>query len=135
MLHSYDMVDPFGSFDAEIELWIGEDIDDMERHIITEPAIVRIPPFTWHCPLRYVRVGKPVYLQSMLTSGRFGVFVRRFDENGNPCYLYSVAGHKPCVLEPGKQCSVCGRCFKSALERDDATERKPWQKPGRAYAY
>ena len=56
----YDMTDPFGSFDAEIELWIGKDPNHLEKHIITEPTIVRIPPFTWHCPLEFKRVTKPV---------------------------------------------------------------------------
>lgn len=131
----YDMADPFGSFDAEIELWIGSDIDNMERHIITEPTIVRIPPYMWHCPLRYTRVTKPVYLESMLTSGRFGVFVRRFDENGNAYYPHSNAGYKPCVLEAGKSCNVCGRCFKDIAAADDAAVIKPWQKPGIKYEY
>jgi hypothetical protein len=45
------MVDPWGSFDAEIEFWIGNRLDKLEKYIITEPTIVRIPPYTWHCPL------------------------------------------------------------------------------------
>ncbi len=131
----YDLADPFGSFDAVIEIWIGKDIDNMEQHIITEPTIIRIPPYTWHCPLRYLKVNKPVYLESMLTKGRFGVFVRRFDENGRPYYPHSVAGKKMCILEPQKQCNVCGRCFKDYAQKEEAAQVKPWQIPGRTYAY
>lgn len=46
----YDMLDPWGSFDAEIEFWIGEDLTKLEKHVFKEPTMIRIPPFTWHCP-------------------------------------------------------------------------------------
>ena len=34
----------FFDFDAEIELWLGEDPDKLEKYVITAPTIVRIPP-------------------------------------------------------------------------------------------
>lgn len=116
----YDMVDPWGSFDAEIEFWIGEDIHKLEKHIITEPTIIRIPPYTWHCPLEYKRVTKPVYLQVLGTRGKFGGFFQRFDENGRMYLEYSGSnGHKSCVYDKTKQCTFCGRCFKQRVSENE----------------
>lgn len=51
-------------FDAEIEIYLGE---EMEKHVITTPTIVSLPPGFVHCPLNIVRVGKPiVQLELML---------------------------------------------------------------------
>ncbi len=49
----YDMDD----MDAEWELCMGE---NEEVHKINKPTIVYVPAGVWHCPLRLVRVGKPV---------------------------------------------------------------------------
>ena len=109
----YDMVDPWGSFDAEIEFWIGKSLDKLEKHIITEPTIVRIPPYHWHRPLEYKRVSKPVYLQVLGTRGKFGPFFQRVDEAGKVYIEYvGASGHKPCLLDLEKQCTFCGKCFK-----------------------
>ena len=118
----YDMTDPFGSFDAEIEFWIGKDLNHMEKHIITEPTIVRIPPFTWHCPLEYKRVGKPVYLQVLGTRGKFGCFVFRQDmspEGYHIDYNGLAGASKKCVLNPEKPCTVCGKCMTDKFRPDD----------------
>lgn len=107
----YDMQDPWGSFDAEIEIWIGEDLAHLEKHIITEPTMVRIPAFTWHCPLEYLRVTKPVYLQVLGTRGKFGFGRLRINPDGTREIEYAgSAGNLPCVLEEGKQCTFCGKC-------------------------
>lgn len=109
----YDMVDPWGSFDAEIEFWIGKDRSNMEQHIITEPTIIRIPPYMWHCPLEYRRVSKPVYLQVLQPRGKFGSFSPRTDETGRKYIVYNgLNGTKPCNLDKTKQCTVCGKCMK-----------------------
>lgn len=44
-------------FDAEIELYMGE---EGEIHIIKSPTIVYIPAKLVHCPLKFVKVAKPV---------------------------------------------------------------------------
>ena len=109
----YDMVDPWGSFDAEIEFWIGQSLDKLEKHMITEPTIVRIPPYYWHCPLEYKRVSKPVYLQVLGTRGKFGAYFQRVDEAGKVYIEYvGASGHKPCLFDKEKQCTFCGKCFK-----------------------
>jgi hypothetical protein len=53
-------------FDAEVEFSFGA---EKEKHVISEPAIVVIPPGVYHCPLNYARVGKPIYcLEAFMTS-------------------------------------------------------------------
>ena len=44
-------------FDAEIEVYLGE---EGEKHVITTPTVLHIPPGLIHCPMEYKRVGKPV---------------------------------------------------------------------------
>lgn len=122
----YDMQDPWGSFDAEIEFWIGKTPNSLEKHIITEPTMIRIPAFTWHCPLQYLRVSKPVYLQVLGTRGKFGFCRLKINPDGSHEIEFAgSAGNLPCVLEPGKQCVFCGRCRKmrsSEQEHQTATE-------------
>ena len=110
----YDMCDPFGSFDAEMEFWIGPEPNKLEKHIISQPTMVRVPPFTWHCPLQYLRVTKPVYLQVLGTHGKFGFCQLKLGPDGRYEIEYAgSAGHRPCVLEEGKQCTFCGKCRKN----------------------
>jgi len=57
-------------FDADIEFSIGE---EREKHVISEPAIIVMPPGVYHCPLNYARVGKPFYcLEAFMTSAYQG---------------------------------------------------------------
>lgn len=110
----YDMMDPWGSFDAEIEFWIGKELNNLEKHVFSKPTIIRIPPFTWHCPLQYMNVKKPVYLQVLGTRGKFGAFFYRADEDGGYHLEYvGSSGSKKCVFDEKKQCTFCGKCFKS----------------------
>jgi hypothetical protein len=117
----YDMVDPWGSFDADVEFWIGKDINNMEKHMITEPTIVRIPPYTWHCPLEFKRVGKPVYFQVLSPRGKFGAFMQKIDEDGKPYIIYSApGGNKACVFDHTKKCTICGRCWRMKADAEAA---------------
>ncbi len=53
-------------FDADVEFSFGA---EREKHVISSPAIVTVPPGVYHCPLNYARVGKPFYcLEAFLTS-------------------------------------------------------------------
>jgi hypothetical protein len=113
----YDAADPFGSFDAEISFWIGETLDSLEEHIITEPTIVRIPPYWWHCPLEYRRVTKPVYFEVLHLRGEFGTFQFR-EIDGEKKLVYTgfttFTGRVPCVKDASKKCDLCGKCGKKA---------------------
>jgi hypothetical protein len=58
-------------FDADVEFTFGA---EREKHVISSPTIVTIPPGVYHCPLNYARVGKPFYfLEAFLTSKYDGV--------------------------------------------------------------
>ena len=50
--------DDMNSFDAEIELYMGE---EGEKHVITKPTIAFIPAGVYHCPLNFVKLNKPVF--------------------------------------------------------------------------
>jgi len=53
-------------FDADVEFTFGA---EREKLVISGPSIITIPPGVYHCPLNYVRVGKPFYcLEAFLTS-------------------------------------------------------------------
>jgi hypothetical protein len=46
-----------GYLGAEVELYIGK---EAEKHIITAPKIVHLPPGLVHCPIYYKKVSQPV---------------------------------------------------------------------------
>ncbi len=53
-------------FDADVEFSFGP---EREKYVINKPTIITIPPGVYHCPLNYVRVGKPFYcVEAFLTS-------------------------------------------------------------------
>ncbi len=53
-------------FGGEVEFSFGE---EREKHIITGPTIVAIPPGVYHCPLKFSKIDKPIYcLEAFLTS-------------------------------------------------------------------
>ena len=119
----YDMLDPWGSFDAEIEFWIGKDLNKLEKHIITKPTLVRIPAFYWHCPLQYKRVGKPVYLQVLVERGKMGKYLYQPTEDGGYTIefpgLNGPSNKKKCVMDPTKDCTVCGKCWTARQKQAD----------------
>lgn len=75
--------DVFASWDAEIELSMGETPEDMEVITITKPTVIHVPAGMWHGPLVFKRVGKPVFLEDPLFAGKPGDIVRRKDAEGN----------------------------------------------------
>lgn len=62
--HDYDEVlcffgtnqEDFYDLGGEIELWLGD-----EKHVITKSSIVFIPAGLQHCPLRFLRVDRPIF--------------------------------------------------------------------------
>jgi hypothetical protein len=57
-----------GDFDAEIEIYLGE---EEEKHIISSPTIAYIEPGLFHGPLNFARIGKPVLFIDIAMSGRY----------------------------------------------------------------
>ncbi len=93
-------------WDARVELTLGLG-EDAETYVIDRPATVRIPAGIWHCPLNFVRVGKPVFFQPALLQGMFGGVYMKPD--GERELYYN--GQIPCVMEPDRKCSACKKCL------------------------
>jgi hypothetical protein len=64
----HDTADLFSSFDAEIDLFLGE---EMEKYLIDKPTIVYIPPNMTHCPLNFRVLHKPVLFTALLQTPVF----------------------------------------------------------------
>jgi hypothetical protein len=82
----------FFDFDAEIELWLGEDPDRLEKYVIAEPTIVRIPPGLWHCPIRYKRIGRPLAFSAVYMDGDWSKVTRRVSPDGKTDYPFISPG-------------------------------------------
>ena len=106
----HDLRNAFESFDAEIEMWLGETLDSMEKIVIKEPAMVRVPQFYWHGPIEIKRLSKPLFFQPVLFSSRYYAVHRTIDEQGNEHYITECEGISPCKLDTGKKCGFCGKC-------------------------
>ena len=55
-----DVVEPWDSFDSEIEIMGGDDPEHMQNITFDEPGVVAIPPGKWRGEINVKRVGKPV---------------------------------------------------------------------------
>ena len=117
-----DMTDFFGSFDAEVEVWIGDNPNKLEKVTITEPTVIRVPPNLWHCPINFKRVGKPVNFIPMYPDGCWSKISREFREDGTPLYVYEGVGLARCRLNSEKICTYCGKCFSMMMEAQKQNE-------------
>jgi hypothetical protein len=64
----HDTADFFSSFDAQIDLFLGE---EKEQYLIDKPTIVYIPPNMVHCPLNFRVINKPVLFTALLQTPVF----------------------------------------------------------------
>ncbi len=103
--------DVFSSFDAEIHFYMGPTPETMEKIVITEPTIIKVPKNYWHGPLNFVRVDKPLLFQAVMFSGNFETVELVERENGEREYLYSGDQTRKCVFDKAKDCTYCGECF------------------------
>ncbi len=55
-----DVVEPWDSFDAEIEVLLGEDPDHMEAVSFDKPGVIAVPAGMWRGAVTVKRLGKPV---------------------------------------------------------------------------
>jgi hypothetical protein len=60
--------DWFSSFDAQIDLFLGE---EMEKYLIDKPTVVYIPAKMVHCPLNFRVLNKPVLFTALLQTPVF----------------------------------------------------------------
>ena len=59
----------FFEFDAEVDVWLGEDPERLELFTITEPTIIRVPPKLYHCPVNFRRISKPIVFSAIYLDG------------------------------------------------------------------
>ncbi|NMA24374.1 MAG: hypothetical protein GX936_01770 [Clostridiales bacterium] len=109
--------DVFSSFDAEVHFYMGRKLDAMEKVVITEPTIIKLPKGWWHSPLNFVRIDKPLLFQAVVLAGKEGSvkFVER--GNGERQYIFSGDETRLCVFDSHKSCHYCGYCFSHPEER------------------
>jgi len=113
-------------FDAEIEMFFGDDPEHLESRLITKPTVVRIPPNVWHCPILFRKMNKPVLFQAAYLSGTWGTIVQAKDspqeaEDSRPfartkTYNYMGDDVRRCKKDERKRCSICGDCFRKPEE-------------------
>ena len=101
----------FESFDAEVEVWLGDDPRHMEKITITEPTIIRVPPKLWHCPINFKRMGKAVCFIPFYLDGGWCKITRQETPEGRELYLVDGEGLRHCVYNMEKLCEYCGKCF------------------------
>lgn len=98
----HDLRDAFVSFDAEIEMYLGEDINNMEKIVIDRPTMIRVPQFFWHGPIEIKRLGKPLFFQPVLFNSRYYAIRYREDSKGRIYYDTVCEGISPCEEDPEK---------------------------------
>ncbi|MCL2125407.1 MAG: hypothetical protein FWH33_05400 [Oscillospiraceae bacterium] len=112
----------FFDFDAEIEIWLGDDPDNLEKYTITEPTLIRCPPNFWHGPINYKRVGKPVAFSAIYFDGEWSSISRRVKPDGSVDYPYLGSSQKRCVYDNSASCTHCGKCFREYRENPGSIE-------------
>ncbi|OGO31743.1 MAG: hypothetical protein A2Z29_06290 [Chloroflexi bacterium RBG_16_56_11] len=73
--HDYDQFlcflgtpEDVSDFDAEVEIWLGE---EKVKHTITQATIVHVPAGLLHCPMNYKRISKPIMLINITLGGEY----------------------------------------------------------------
>ncbi len=59
------------TFDAEIEMTLGEDEIHGEKHVITRPTALYIPAGLFHGPLNFKTINKPVAFIDIAVAGEY----------------------------------------------------------------
>ena len=127
ILATADLNNFYDGFDAEIDIWLGEDPERMELITITEPVIVRVPPKLYHCPINFRRVDKPVLFSAMYLDGDWSKINRSINAEGREEFRYDGAGVRRCVKDRSKECIYCGECFSKKMK--DFEEKKKDEPP------
>ena len=99
----HDLRNAFESFDAEIEMWLGETPETMEKIVITEPTMVRVPQFYWHGDIEIKRLGKPLFFQPVLFNSRYYAVTKVVDEDGFETFVAQCEGYSPAPGNPDER--------------------------------
>ena len=132
VLATADFNNFFDGFDAEIDIWLGEDPQRLELVTITQPAIIRIPPKLYHCPIHFRRIGKPVLFSAMYCDGDWSKITPRILPDGREEFTYDGAGIRRCVKDRSKECVYCGACFSEAMKEFAEKAKEDQEKGGQA---
>jgi hypothetical protein len=89
-----DPADWFSSFDAQIDLFLGE---EMEKYLIDRPTIVYIPSKMSHCPLNFRVLNRPVLFTALLQG---------------PLFTKTMKGKEYSWKGPGADGKISGDVFK-----------------------
>lgn len=63
-----ELPDLCSSFDAEIDFWMGE---ELEKHTIKSTTVIFIPKGLLHCPLNLRKINKPVLFHALYLGQEF----------------------------------------------------------------
>ncbi|MCL2226141.1 MAG: hypothetical protein FWB97_00705 [Oscillospiraceae bacterium] len=127
VLATADFNNFYDGFDAEIDIWLGEDSERMELFTITEPVIIRIPPKLNHCPINFRRIGKPVLFSAMYLDGDWSKISAQLNAEGVEEFRYDGAGVRRCVKDRANECVYCGACFSEAMKDVEENDAPPPQ--------
>ena len=100
-------------FDARIEFTLGKD-EEAETYVIDKPTIIRIPAGTYHCPLHFKEVNKPVLFLATLFTPMFGGIYDMPDGTTRELYYN---GPIQCKYNKDKKCDSCGKCLQETWEK------------------
>lgn len=123
VLTGADMND-FFEFDAEVEMWLGDDPERMEMFTITEPTIIRIPPKLYHCPINFKRITKPIVFSAVYLDGDWSKVTPFINAEGREDFRYDGAGVRRCVKDRANECIYCGQCFSEKMVEFESTDKK-----------
>jgi mannose-6-phosphate isomerase-like protein (cupin superfamily) len=118
----------FFDWDAEVDIWLGDDPDRLEMFTLTDPTIVRVPPRLYHCPINFRRVDKPLLFSAIYLDQDWSKINRRVMENGEEEFWYDGQGIRKCVYDRSKDCVYCGKCFSEKME-SEAKRPRPEDAP------
>ena len=100
-------------FDARIEFTLGKG-EEAETYVIDKPTIIRIPAGTYHCPLHFKEVNKPVLFLATLFTPMFGGIYDMPDGTTRELYYN---GPIQCKYNKDKKCDSCGKCLQETWEK------------------
>jgi hypothetical protein len=83
------VVKPWDSFDAEIEIKLGNDPDHMEAVTFDKPGVIAVPPGMWRGAVTVKRLGKPLCFIPYYTQDKPRYKITRKAVNGENVLVYN----------------------------------------------
>jgi hypothetical protein len=84
-----DVVKPWDSFDARIEVMLGKDPDHMEAVTFDEPGVIAVPAGMWRGAVTVKRIGKPVCFIPYYTQDKKRYKINRKVVDGESLLVYN----------------------------------------------